>query len=637
MITLEPGDIPFHGNARRLRHVQRPTAVPQPGDKRHRSASGIGELTNPVVAGHGAHARVSAFRAVRATLPMSVREGHVALITGAGTGIGKATACLLAERGMHIALVGRRRELLEATARAIEAAGARARTSRRPRRRRAPGSACPADRPAAGPSRRSRQQRGDDRSRGTRDVLAGADRPAPRCQHACSTPAHSGGRAAAHRLSRRRHRERLVIGRQHCRAGQRKQRDDEGGAGVPHTCLRIRARRPSDPGQLHRSGAGGRRRSTRSGRTTSRPPTQTSRAVSRSGGWRCPRRRLPSRYGRSSGPGLTHGPPATSSTSTGDRCSVAAGHRRLGDTVSIGVRRRLPRRRRRRSPSPSLARAATQPTASRRLPGQRPGGQPRSVAQPRVRARAGTGLGTPPKSSGDGQRRRLPPRIPGERALLLAPGVDGSPAREGKHRDLPPVQAGGDDPFILTPYDLAPGLEPASGRSIRREPSSPRGSRSAPRPAFVYAGHAEESGVTAPRRSTRSSRSIPYPSTCRSTSPTIENAKTLLLVGRPRRGGGADGAREILKAGRSPGFTQGAPPDADDDHLFAIHDTPSFIGDPIVRQTFWVPLDRLVDGARQKSGRLTRPGSVGRPASRRRPAHGRTRCTRVAPRGCRPH
>jgi NAD(P)-dependent dehydrogenase (short-subunit alcohol dehydrogenase family) len=57
---------------------------------------------------------------------MSGREGHVALVTGAGTGIGAATARLLAERGMHVALAGRRRELLDETARAVEAAGARA-------------------------------------------------------------------------------------------------------------------------------------------------------------------------------------------------------------------------------------------------------------------------------------------------------------------------------------------------------------------------------------------------------------------------------------------------------------------------------------------------------------------------------
>jgi NAD(P)-dependent dehydrogenase (short-subunit alcohol dehydrogenase family) len=57
---------------------------------------------------------------------MGGREGHVALVTGAGTGIGAASARLLAARGLHVALVGRRREPLEETARAVEAAGAEA-------------------------------------------------------------------------------------------------------------------------------------------------------------------------------------------------------------------------------------------------------------------------------------------------------------------------------------------------------------------------------------------------------------------------------------------------------------------------------------------------------------------------------
>jgi NAD(P)-dependent dehydrogenase (short-subunit alcohol dehydrogenase family) len=42
--------------------------------------------------------------------------GKVALVTGAGTGIGKAAALAMLEDGYRVALVGRRRELLEQTA-----------------------------------------------------------------------------------------------------------------------------------------------------------------------------------------------------------------------------------------------------------------------------------------------------------------------------------------------------------------------------------------------------------------------------------------------------------------------------------------------------------------------------------------
>ncbi len=53
-------------------------------------------------------------------------EGKVALITGAGTGMGAATAELLAERGARVALIGRREQPLREVEARIRAAGGRA-------------------------------------------------------------------------------------------------------------------------------------------------------------------------------------------------------------------------------------------------------------------------------------------------------------------------------------------------------------------------------------------------------------------------------------------------------------------------------------------------------------------------------
>ena len=49
-----------------------------------------------------------------------------ALVTGAGTGIGRASAVALARAGWHVALAGRRRDPLEETAGEVKALGGRA-------------------------------------------------------------------------------------------------------------------------------------------------------------------------------------------------------------------------------------------------------------------------------------------------------------------------------------------------------------------------------------------------------------------------------------------------------------------------------------------------------------------------------
>ena len=168
---------------------------------------------------------------------------------------------------------------------------------------------------------------------------------------------------------------------------------------------------------------------------------------------------------------------------------------------------------------------------------------------------------------------------------------------------FPRYQAGGDDPFILTPFDLAAGLKTGfDAVGYAGEPVVAAGFSLGATLAFVYAARAEEWGVPVPRAVYSIFPVDPILVDVGLDLSTIENAKALLLIGDNDEVVGQDGGREILKGLTGlPGSLKELRLIRTTDDLFATHDAPTVVQDPVVRRTFWVPLDRLVDGARREA------------------------------------
>lgn len=165
---------------------------------------------------------------------------------------------------------------------------------------------------------------------------------------------------------------------------------------------------------------------------------------------------------------------------------------------------------------------------------------------------------------------------------------------------FPRYQPGLDDPFVLTPFDLAEGLETGfDAIEYDGEPVVAAGFSLGATLAVIYAARAEEWDVPPPRSVYSIFPVDPVLVDIELDLSTVEETDVLLLVGENDEVVGQDGAREILKG------LVGLPPSSKQlrvvrttDDLFADHEAPTVVDDPEVRETFWTPLDRLVEASR---------------------------------------
>ena len=167
---------------------------------------------------------------------------------------------------------------------------------------------------------------------------------------------------------------------------------------------------------------------------------------------------------------------------------------------------------------------------------------------------------------------------------------------------FPRYQPGLDDPFILTPFDLAEGLRTGfDAIEYDGQPVVAAGFSLGATLALVYAARAAEWKVPHPRAVYSVFPVDPILVDVGLDLSTIEDTQVLVLAGDRDEVVGREGPREAfagltglsdtLKELRTIVTT---------DELFADHEVPTLVGDPVVRDTFWKPLDALVEAARSR-------------------------------------